>query len=389
MKAKALSILTLIAALFLTLGQARAEQKPASNPDELRRIQEELRGVRKKEVEATKKERSVLSEIEEIDRGLERKRAEVRRLDSRLGGVAGEAAATEAEIKSGKDNLSRKERDLAERLRAMYKTRRSGGIWASAISDGGGSLLKRYKYLSVMSRRDKALLDGYSKGLDEINRRGETLRRQREEYDRLKRQRDKEYAEALSREAAKKTALASIRKQKGSYEAMARELEESSRRMQDLMVRIEKGAVKSKPSLPGVGPLPSLHAGLEWLVVGEVTAKFGRQKHPDYDTYIFKKGIEVQAPVKTEVKAVEQAEVVFANWFKGLGLVVILRHGGDYYSVYAHLADVRVKMGERVGRGQVIATLGDTGGSAGPSLYFEVRKGADALDPLTLLGKRR
>jgi len=65
--------------------------------------------------------------------------------------------------------------------------------------------------------------------------------------------------------------------------------------------------------------------------------------------------------------------------------VAILKHGGDYYSVYAHLADIRVKLGDKVVRGQVIATLGDTGTSTGPSLYFEIRKGAEALDPLKLL----
>ena len=115
---------------------------------------------------------------------------------------------------------------------------------------------------------------------------------------------------------------------------------------------------------------------------------FGRQKHPEYDTYIFKNGIEIQAPMGTEVKAVETAVVAFANWFKGLGLVAILRHGGDFYSVYAHLSELKVKAGDKVQKGQAIATLGDTGAPAGPALYFEVRKGSEAQDPLKLLKKR-
>ena len=92
--------------------------------------------------------------------------------------------------------------------------------------------------------------------------------------------------------------------------------------------------------------------------------------------------------MQSDVRAVEAAEVAYAGWFKGLGLVTILRHGGNFYTVYAHLAELNVKAGDRVARGQAIATLGDTGPGGGPSLYFEVRKGAEAVDPMGWLKKR-
>jgi len=366
---------------------AYPEEKPDVSREELRRIQEELKGAKNKASEATRKERSVLSQIEALDKRLAQKRAEVKKVEGRLGSVSAEIARTEAEAGNIRARLGEKEQDMAARLRAMYITGRAGGPWALLLLGDYGSFLKRYSYLSAISRQDKRLMDDYKGGLDELGRYKEQLKLQRESYDKLRKSRDMELKSVQADEGEKKRLLASVRRQKSSYEAMARELEESGRRMQELLKHIDE-TVKTKPATPNAKPAPALKAGLDWPVSGEVVGRFGRQKHPEYDTYIFKKGIEVRAALGTDVHAVEAAEVVYANWFKGLGLVAILRHGGDYYTVYAHLAEIRVKTGDSVTKGQVIAGLGDTGAPEGPSLYFELRKGSEAQDPLKWLKKR-
>ena len=386
MLSKACAAIAIFAVLVLNAVPIHAEEKPEKARRELERIQEQLKGAKKKAAAAGKKERSVLSDIENIDQSLSRKRAEVRRLEAQLGEVSREIGSTGSQMEDKRSMAAEREGDLAGRLRAMYKTDRAGGTWALLVSGEYGSMLKRYKYLSVVSMRDKAMVDRYEGDLEELSRYRDKLKGQRQSYDRLKGARDSEARQVQGQEEEKKKLLASVRKQKDTYEAMARELEESSRRMQELIGRLEtEKRAKPGPALPSS---PAFRGTLDWPVFGRVTSLFGRQKHPDYDMYIFKKGIEIQAPMGTEVRAVAAGEVAFANWFKGLGLVVILRHGGDYYTVYAHLSELMVKQGNKVGRGQVIATLGDSGAPAGPSLYFEVRKGPEAQDPLRWLKKR-
>jgi septal ring factor EnvC (AmiA/AmiB activator) len=247
-------------------------------------------------------------------------------------------------------------------------------------------MLKRYKYLSVMSGRDKRMMDDYSGALDTLQAQRERLANQKASYEKLKTRRDSEARKVQAEEANKKTLLASIKKQKASYLAMQKELEDSGSRMKEL-IRTLEAAAKARPVTPG--PVTGrLKSGLEWPVAGKVISRFGKQKHPEYDTFIYKKGIELQAKLGESVHAVDAAEVVFADWFKGLGLVAILQHGGDFYTVYAHLSDVKVRTGDKVARGQDIASVGDTGAPSGPSLYFEIRKGSDAVDPLTFLKPR-
>ncbi|HLB25780.1 MAG TPA: peptidoglycan DD-metalloendopeptidase family protein [Nitrospirota bacterium] len=362
-------------------------EKSAPSQAELKRIQAELRGVKKKAKEAGRKEKSVQAELARIDRNLGKKRAEVKRLELRMNEVGREMDATRVEMDGYRVKFRVKEADLARRLREMYKANRAGGQWVVLASGNYDSILKRYKYLSVISHRDKRLMEGYEGDIHELASYTDRLRGQHESFNRIKEARDAEAGRVLADEEEKKKLLASIRQKKKGYEAMARDLEEQGRRMQQLIRRLdEESKARGRPELPK--NIPPLGAGLDWPVGGKVVSHFGKQKHPVYDTYVFKKGIEIQAALGSEVRAVEAAEVVFANFFKGLGLVAILRHGGDLYSVYAHLSGLKVKTGEKVARGQVIATLGSSGPSEGPALYFEVRKGAEAQDPMRWLKKR-
>jgi septal ring factor EnvC (AmiA/AmiB activator) len=383
---KSITAIALAFSLLASLSAFAGDKPPASKED-LRRIQEQLRAVKKKSREAVRQERSVLSELERMDKSLAAKRGEVKRLENRLKEVSGEVATTESAMEDKKRKAGEREKDLAVRLRAMYMTDRAGGPWVLLASGDYGLMLKRYKYLAVMSERDRRLMDGYKGDIEELSQYKDKLKVQRAKYDALKGRRDSEYRKVQDEEGDKKDLLASIRKQKSSYESMARELEESSRRMRELLRRLEQEA-RERPGMVQPPAGPAITGRLDWPVNGKVISFFGRQKHPEYDTYIYKNGIEIQAPMGTEVRAVESAVVAFANWFKGLGLVAILRHGGDYYSVYAHLAELKVKAGDKVQKGEAIATLGDTGAPSGPSLYFEVRKGSEAQDPLSLLKKR-
>jgi murein DD-endopeptidase MepM/ murein hydrolase activator NlpD len=128
--------------------------------------------------------------------------------------------------------------------------------------------------------------------------------------------------------------------------------------------------------------------GLPWPAVGEVVGGFGRRRHPIYDTYTVSRGIEIGAPEGDPVTAVFAGRVAFADWYKGYGLLVILDHGGDYFTLYAHLREVSVRVGDSIEPGALLGRVGETASLTGPNLYFEVREGTDALNPLQWLDRR-
>jgi len=118
-------------------------------------------------------------------------------------------------------------------------------------------------------------------------------------------------------------------------------------------------------------------------------ASFGRQKHPKFNTYVQRKGIEIRAAQGSVIRSVADGVVAFADWMRGYGLLTIVDHGEGFFSLYAHASKLLVNVGETVRSNQPIGEIGDTGLTGENTLYFELRQRGQALDPLAWLARRR
>jgi len=122
---------------------------------------------------------------------------------------------------------------------------------------------------------------------------------------------------------------------------------------------------------------------LLWPAMGDIVEGFGRHKHPRFDTYVDRKGIELRMAAGEPIRAIADGQVVYADRLKGYGVVVIVDHGEQYLSLYAHAAALRVRTGETVTGGQALGTA--RADREDDRLYFELRHGEDPLDPLQWL----
>jgi len=116
-----------------------------------------------------------------------------------------------------------------------------------------------------------------------------------------------------------------------------------------------------------------------WPLAGRVTSHYGRRGRRHHD------GIDIGAPVGSQVRAAAGGAVVYVGSLRGYGRMIIILHDGGFSTVYAHNARQSVRAGARVRRGDLIATVGRTGRTTGPNLHFEVRRNNIAYDPLALL----
>jgi len=162
----------------------------------------------------------------------------------------------------------------------------------------------------------------------------------------------------------------------------------------------EKSAAVSASIGPGPGPeapRASLTAGraaavprgqianppagvLQWPLRGVLYARFGKKGREPHD------GIDLAAPAGTPVRTAGEGVVLFAGPQSGYGLIVLVGHEKGLVTVYAHSRDLRVRTGQTVRPGQVIATVGESGKTSGPHLHFEVRVEGEPVDPLRFLG---
>jgi septal ring factor EnvC (AmiA/AmiB activator) len=109
--------------------------------------------------------------------------------------------------------------------------------------------------------------------------------------------------------------------------------------------------------------------------------RFGKYVNEKYNVKNFRSGIDIRAKRGALIRAVCSGRVLFASWFKGYGNMIIIDHGDNYYTVYAHADELKKKLGEKVRGGEVIATVGDTGSMEGVMLHFEVRHHGKPIDP--------
>ena len=96
----------------------------------------------------------------------------------------------------------------------------------------------------------------------------------------------------------------------------------------------------------------------------------------------------LQAPLGASVNAVYYGRVVYADWLPGLGLLIIVDHGGDYMSLYGHNETILTELGARVSSGETIALTGQSGGQAQPALYFEIRHSGEPINPHSWIDAR-
>ncbi len=140
----------------------------------------------------------------------------------------------------------------------------------------------------------------------------------------------------------------------------------------------------AKPPEKKVSIRPAVVVGraegiFDWPLRGVLYARFGKKGKEPHD------GIDLSSPAGTPVKTAAPGSVLFAGEQKGYGLIVIVEHENGFITLYAHNRDVRVKTGQKIREGQVVATVGDSGKTSGPHLHFEVRKNGAPVDPLDYL----
>lgn len=345
----------------------------------LKQTEQQLREERRKAAEARARESSLLAELEAVERSLAAKRREITRLDRRIRRTQSEVLGLRSEIQSLEDQRAGQEEALARRLRAMYRMHVEGG--ALPVLLGGDDPVARavaLRHLTSLAALDARLIQEYRGTTDRLeNRKGREESRQRE-LAVLRAEAQREQTE-FDRDAARRRALlARVRDERAYHERMVGELTDAARRLEAFIRelqarqrRLARVPPKTEPS-PGTG-FGAMRGRLPWPTEGRIVVSFGAQVHPRFGTRTVRNGVDIEAAEGKDVFAVYAGQVIYTGWFKGYGNLIIVDHEHEYYTLYAHMAEIAVKEGDQVRQGQRIGTVGDTGSLEGPRLYFEVR----------------
>jgi septal ring factor EnvC (AmiA/AmiB activator) len=341
---------------------------------------------------ADRKERSILVTLEKIDREIQTGAAELADRKRKL--REAEDALTEIEQRNTgvAQQLEHLKLAYAGRIRALYKLSKTGGYSLVLLSaDNFSSAYKRVRYLTAIAERDQRLMREYRSVLESLSVREQEMKERKIELLLRKEAVEAKRVALDVRRKKKAEILASVKEEKSVYEATLKDLEESSANLWAMIRLAEQEKQQSQMKQPDSSEAPAGTVGgrrLPWPVNGQVLTHFGVQRHPQFGTVVYRRGIDIAAKNGDNVRAVNGGQVAYADWYRGYGRLVIIDHGSGLYTLYGHLSRLDVNGGDRVIQGQVIGLAGDTGSLKGPKLYFEMRRDGEAVDPLAWLAKR-
>ena len=242
-----------------------------------------------------------------------------------------------------------------------------------------GRMMVYYSYLIDYRGNNIGKVERY---IDEL---AELQQKTAEEENRLAtlaRARDAELME-LNQEQDKRQNLLAVLKRR--IEQESNEIERLAAEEKDLVCLImELTGILSNYPISSEEPFSRLRGQLTWPVAGGLIHNFGQ---PRAGGHLKWNGVVLAAPRGREVHAVYHGRVVFADWLAGMGLLVIVDHGEGFMTLYGYNETILKIGGEWVASGDVIATVGDSGGQQQAGLYFEIRQGTRPIDPRRWINK--
>jgi murein hydrolase activator len=348
-----------------------------SNP-----IQEDLKAVGRhltQEQDTLKRLRSesssVLRELSAIERDYRTAQGELSQAQALARELTSQLAEQEAQRAQAQDRYTQGRDRLRRRLRALYKLGDVGWMnlvfGAPSVAEG----LERISLRERLIRQDRRLMAETQRQSAVLLSSNEEIRRRTEALLAQKTQVERRREEAALAKAEQQKALQSLQGEEALHKKTIEELSRARGRLAQVLTLVEGAGSAER----GFG---SWKGRLRPPVEGaRVEVPFGLQKDRRFNTVTRNQGVDLRASEGAQVRVVYPGTVVFAEPFEGYGLTVIIDHGAQYYTLYAHLGGLSVHKGDKLGRDAPVGTLGDTGSLKGPYLYFEVRKAGRAVDP--------
>ncbi|GAB6095484.1 hypothetical protein JCM14469_17360 [Desulfatiferula olefinivorans] len=335
----------------------------------------------------TEKEAVILNGLNDLDRTLDASRR-------KLSATKDELDRLEAEIRINThalDDLNRviaaNEQYIARRLAALYKLNQVGKMNVLASADSVYELINRRRAMEFILTADDRVLSDHLANVSRLTELKTRLSEQKSVNLSLTEDYGRQIAVIESNRRKKTALLDEIRKKKSLGMAAIQSLEEAARELDQTIRSLDQGFERSHRGVAGDLPFTARKGVLKMPVTGDVVSFFGKTKDKTFNVETFHTGIKLQADRGEPIQAVGSGTVLFSDWLKGYGNLIIIDHGDNYYSLYGHTEEVFKKKGDRVEDREVIATVGDTGSLSGPALYFEIRHRGDPVDPMAWFKK--
>lgn len=323
-------------------------------------------------------ELGLLKALDSLDQRIEDTQARLGRLGARRVTATDALRQSETERAGAEGRLSEMRRAVRARLRALLRLRRSNGLDALMSPRAFASSVIEDRLLTRLLAGDRRRLAAYRQQLAQVHDRTTERNAALVQLDGLDADMHGEQA-SLERQRHDKLALITQIEADPLYNERARrDLDAANQQLLEKITTLKQWQERRYTFGRTRGKL------LRPINVSQIEVPFGPRRHPRFGTVTFHRGVDIRPrnPIGAAVRAVFWARVAFVGWQTGFGNTVILDHGRGWHSVYAHVENIRVKVGDVVESRARLADVGASASLKGRYLYFEIREGGVPQDPM-------
>jgi septal ring factor EnvC (AmiA/AmiB activator) len=289
----------------------------------------------------------------------------------------------ELETASANRRLGAEKDALARQVRSSYMAGREELTKLVLSQESPAALGRMLVYFDYYNRARSARIAAVSGELAKLTELDAERARVQAELTALEQTQAQEVAALEKSRDERRALVAKLDGEIRDGNAAVTKLRTEEQRLADLVKRLSE-AMAGFP-VDTDEPFAKSKGKLAWPVQGRVAGDYGQPRGAGPVKW---NGVLLEAAAGTPVRAIHRGRVAFADWLQGLGLLVIVDHGGGYMSLYGHNGALLKESGDWVEPGEPIAQVGDTGGQARPGLYFEIRSNGEPVNPNGWMAKR-
>jgi len=377
--------MALMATLGLLMAQTAGTATPAdaaAKEAQLKKVRSRIDSIRKSIHAEAERRDSLAAALKESELAIQTARerlSEVREkrqaAQNRLRELQDERNETQRKIDSERDAL-------AGELRVAYMNGHQEQLKVLFNQGDPAQLGRVMAYYGYFGRARAERITAITEHLAHLDLLTENIASEAEKLQALEADNAREVKALAGARDRRQTTLAQVQSTiKSRNDELAR-VQREAQALEKLIEQLRR-AIEEFPDLAGQ-PFGRVKGKLPWPVKGALLARFGQLRSGGPLKW---QGVVIGANRGTQVRALFPGRVVYADWLPGLGLLLVLDHGGGYMSLYGHNEQLYRRVGDRVAAGDALAAVGDAAGFGKPGLYLEIRKGRQALDPAAWLAK--
>lgn len=375
-KPAAIVISAVLACLWLPAQHAIAQDDEADTLRKLQAVKASIDSTQAR-LENVQNERTKLNRtLKTTERNIGELHKSLRTINRQLEANQREITQLEADQKRLQEKEQQQRQLLREHIQAVYAMGRQSRLKLILNEEDPASIARTLVYYDRLREARSEVITNYQTTAAELAAIAPKLANSRAQLQDRRATLISKRDELNAQQRDRQRTVAALNKDIANNQAALAQLRRDQAQLQDVLEALQEAIANM--SIPSdFAPFETRKGQLQWPVKGRKLNAFGGKRSAEMQW----QGITLAASAGTEIKAVHPGRVVFADWLKGYGLLIILDHGGDYLSLYANNQSLLKNLGDWVNANEAIATLGNSGGRDVDSVYFEIRRNGVAVDP--------